>query len=326
MKTLENCQRVPRWVSHMGCLKGCLDFLGIEISEPWLYGGTGHACVINLHKGVCPSGPTAWNTSKLYELGPNLGYKINGVFGVKHRDDFPELQARAFEHVRQAIDQGYPCYGWELEIPEFYVIYGYDDAGPDYEGGYYFSGPGCDEGKGPKSWKELGDTGIGVLEVYSVAPGEPADDVTTVKAALSFALEHAANPKEWIWEDYASGVNGFDNWIGALEAGKASDMGMRYNTGVWLECRQNAVGFLREAKARLPGRAGNLFDEAAAHYQVVTDHLKKVSEICPWSYEADDEAVLPVNANSEAAVKALRTAREAEAAGLATLQKIVAVL
>ncbi len=42
-----------------------------------------------------------------------------------------------------------------------------------------------------------------------------------------------------------------DKWIGALRAGVASDMGMRYNTGVWLECRKHAVGFLEEAKARL---------------------------------------------------------------------------
>lgn len=323
MKTLVNCQWVPRWVSHMGCLKGCLDFLGIEISEPWLYGGTGHAFVINLHKGVCPSGPTAWNTGKLFELGPNLGYKIEGVFGHKHQDDFAEVQARAFRLVRQAIDQGHPCYGWELEIPEFYVVYGYDDPGPDYEGGYYFSGPSSDEGKGPKSWKDLGDTGIGIVEMYSVAPGEPADEMTTVKAALTFALEHAANPKAWVEEDYASGLRGFDNWIAALAGGNASDMGMRYNTGVWLECRQNAVGFLEEAKVRLPGKADDPFDEAAAHYQTVASHLKAVSEIYPWSYEADDEAILPVDADSEAAANALRAAKTAEAAAIEALQKIV---
>lgn len=50
MKARGNCRWVPRWVSHMGCLKGCLDYLGIGISEAWLYGGTGHAFVINLHE------------------------------------------------------------------------------------------------------------------------------------------------------------------------------------------------------------------------------------------------------------------------------------
>jgi hypothetical protein len=320
MKALENCQWKTRWVSHMGCIKGCLDYLGIEISDAWLYGGTGHAFVINLHEGVCPSGPTAWRTVKLFELGVNLGYRLDGVFGFKHQGDFAGLQKRAWEHARHAIDQGRPCYGWELEIPEFYVVYGYDDAG------YYYSGPGCDEGKGPKSWQELGDTGIGVLELYSVWPGEVADDATTVVQALTFALEIAANPKEWIFEGYRAGTEGFDNWIRALQEGKASDMGTRFNAGVWLECRKNAVGFLKEAKGRLSGRADGLFDQAIAHYQAVSESLGKVAEVYPWTWEASDEDVLPVDDKSHAAVEALHAAKEAEGAGLQVLEQIVQVL
>jgi hypothetical protein len=283
MKKLENCQWVPRWVAHMGCIKGCLDYLGIDISDAWLYGGTGHAFVINLHKEVCPSGPTAWKTMKLFELGRNLGYRLDGVFGFKGQDDFPALQERAWEHARQAIDQGRPCYGWELEIPEFYVVYGYDDGEDDGAAGYYYSGPGCKEGKGPKPWQELGDTGIGALELYSVWPGTSAHDATTVKQALTFAIEIAGNPEEWIFEDYRAGPEGFDNWIRALQAGKASDMGTRYNAGVWLECRTNAVGFLQEARKRLTGRIDPLFDEAIAHYTVVSKSLNKVTEVYPWT-------------------------------------------
>jgi hypothetical protein len=190
------------------------------------------------------------------------------------------------------------------------------------KGGYLFSGPGGDGGKGEMSWKELGDTGIGIVEMYSVAPGEAADDVTTVKTALSFALAHAANPKEWIEKDYASGVKGFDNWITALETGTASDMGMRYNTGVWLECRQNAVGFLEEAQARLQERLGALFEEARAHYAAVEENLEKVAEIYPWDDAASDAAVLSVDDASTAAVEALKAAKDAEAAGLQSLQRI----
>ena len=325
MKALESCQWTPRWVSHLGCIKGCLDFLGIEISEAWLYGGTGHAFVINLHEGVCPSGPTAWRTEKLFELGRNLGYRLDGVFGFKQQDDFPELQHRAWEHVKYEIDQGRPCYGWELEIPEFYVVYGYHEAGAA-SGGYYYSGPGCDEGKGPKPWQDLADTGIGVLELYSVWPGETADDATTVKQALTFALEHAANPKAWIFEHYRAGLEGYDNWIRALQQGEASDMGMRYNTSVWLECRKNAVGFLAEAKERLAGQADAAFDEALAHYTAVSERLGQVAQIYPSSFESSAEDLLSVDDESQAAVEALKMAREAEAAGLRALETIIQAL
>ena len=52
MKSLERFRWKPRMVTHLGCLKGCLNYLGMEVSDAWLYGGTGHAFVIN----VCNDG------------------------------------------------------------------------------------------------------------------------------------------------------------------------------------------------------------------------------------------------------------------------------
>jgi hypothetical protein len=324
MIALQDLHWAPRWVAHLGCLRSCLDYLDLKVSDAWLYGGTGHAFVINVHDGLCPSGPTAWNTCMLPVLGRNLGYSTEAVVGFKHGEEtFADVQARAWAHIRGALDQGLPCYGWELEIPEFYVIYGYDDGSGDAPAGYYYSGPGCEEGKGPKPWQELGDTGIGVVEVYSVAAGEPADDAKTVREALAFALEHATNPEKWIFPDYRAGLDAYEVWIGALSAGKASDMGTRYNTGVWLECRQAAADFLSEAKARLAGRADALFDEAQAQYTVVAEKLGAVAEIYPWSWETSDEDLLPVDDASHAAVAALQAAKEAEGAALRALDGIV---
>ena len=325
MVKLENLQWSPRWVSHLGCIKGCLDYLGIEVSDAWLYGGTGHAFVINLHKEVCPSGPTAWNTMRVSALGQNLGYKEDVVFGPTEHEPLADVQRRAWEHVRQAIDAGRPCYGWELEIPEFYVIYGYEEEAGETAAGYYYSGPGCSEGAGPKRWQELGDTGIGVVEMYSLGPGQAADDATTVREALSFALKLADNPIEWIFPDYRAGPEGFDNWIRAMQEGKASEFGVRYNAGVWLECRKYAVDFLEEAKERLAGRADRLFDEALARYRVVSENLGKVAEIYPWVDDAP-EAPIQVDDKTRAAVEALEGAREAEAAGLQLLDRIVQTL
>ena len=41
-----------RIVERLGCIKGCLDYLGRDISLPWLYGCTGHAFIISLDPGV----------------------------------------------------------------------------------------------------------------------------------------------------------------------------------------------------------------------------------------------------------------------------------
>ena len=264
-----------------------------------------------------PERPDCLEHRHALELGRNLGYRIDGLFASRDQPDFAEKQEAAWNHVRQAIDDGIPCYGWELEIPEYYVVYGYDEVG------YYFSGPGCDSGKGPKPYQELANTGIGMLEMYSVQPGEAADDATTVKQALAFALKIAGKPGDRIFEEYRAGLAGYDTWIGALEAGKASDKGTRYNAGVWLECRRNAAGFLKEAQDRLSGVADTLFNQAAAHYRAVAAGLAQVEEFYPWSHETSDEAVLPVDDTSAAAIDALKAARAAEEAGLQTLGEII---
>lgn len=320
MKTLDGLKWSPTWVSHLGCVKGCLDYLGLVISDAWLYGGTGHAFVINMSADVCASGPTAWRTMMLFELAPNLGYQVDGVFGSKWMEgEFAEVQSRAWEFAKKAIDERLPVYGWELDVPEFYVILGYDDVG------YYYSGPEADEGKGPKPWKELGDTEIGLVEVYRVRQVNAQEDPVVVKAALAKVLKHASNPEDWIFEGSSSGVKGFDAWIEALEQERANRFGMGYNTAVWQECREYAAQFLVEAKVRLNGKVSGLLDEGIGHYQTVADRLAKVSEIYPWTLE-DRDRVIKSDESSQIAVRLLREAREAEAAGLVVLEKIVAHL
>lgn len=320
MKALQQCRWSPRWVSHLGCIQGCLDYLGAPITDAWLYGGTGHAFVINVHDEVCPSGPTAWNTSKLSELGGNLGYRVDGIFGSRWDGNLKRTQERAWDLARRTIDDGRPCYAWELKIPEFYVVYGYDEVG------YHYSGPSCLEGEGPKPWQTLGDTGIGVVELYALALQPPAGDTRTVVEAISFAIEHASHPNAWVFERYRSGPGAYDTWMHALEVGRASDHGMRYNAAVWLECRRNAVAFLAEAKRRLAGHADEAFDEAHEQYAAVSRHLSQVVEAYPWLDEVSEDALVPQDSRSDAAIEALNAAKQAEVRGLAALEEIVRAL
>jgi hypothetical protein len=320
-KTLDGLRWKPMWVSHLGCVKGCVEFLGLDISDAWLFGGTGHAFIINLDEQVCPSGPTAWMTAMLGQLGANLGYVEDCVFGQKSEPGFADKQQQAWEFVRKAIDQGIPCYGWELEMPEFFVVYGYDAEG------YLYSGPGCDEGKGPKPWRELGETEIGMIEMYSVARGEPADDVKTVKEALGFALEHAEGPEQWVFPKYGAGLAGYDNWINGLETGNVDGFGMAYNAAVWNECRGFAPLFLQEAQDRL-GRSSAPFAEklaeATEHYAAVARNLQVVADAFP--FHGLDPSHIQDPSRRESALTALKAARKAEASGLMALRGIVDAL
>jgi hypothetical protein len=316
-KMLDGLRWAPRWVSYLGCVKGCLDYLGLNVSDAWLFGATGHAFIINVHDVVCPSGPTAWNTEMLRKLGKNVGYESHGLSATREDAAFEKKRKLVWENAKHALDNGLPTYGWELDVPEYYVIYGYDDVG------YYYSGPGCDDGAGPKPWRELGDTDIGVLEVYSILKGEAADDRTTVKEALAFALAFAESPNKWVFPKYKAGLAGFDKWVKALEDGTAHGLGAAYNAAAWHECREYAVGFLEEAKERL-GEAAGPFDEAIAHYELVAENLKKVAGLFPLIGRRP-EHIQDEGRRADAA-EALRAAREAEEGGLKALAKVAGEL
>ncbi|MHC4431695.1 MAG: hypothetical protein ACYTBS_07640, partial [Planctomycetota bacterium] len=165
-KQLEDLRWVPRWASHVGCIKGCLNYLDIDVSDAWLFGATGHAFLLNISPGLCPSGPTDWDTSRFLSLGSNIGYVVETVdeYCPRQARDLLKAQERAWAHVRGAIDRGHPCYGWELDIPEYAVIYGYDETG------YYISGPESDTGKGPMPWQDLGRSEICSVLVSSLTP------------------------------------------------------------------------------------------------------------------------------------------------------------
>ncbi len=305
------------WVMMLSCAKGCLDYLRFEVSMPWLFGCTGHAFVLNIHEEVCPSGPTAWQYGPVItELPRNVGYSLTGVHGMVCRgDDMDAKRAEAWDFVRGSIDEDVPCYGWELDFPDFSLISGYDDTG-------YISVPYEGATPGHKPWQELGASQIGMLEVNAVRLCAPQPEIVGVREGLRFALHVATNPSCVIFDKYASGVRAFEVWAEALEAGRANRFGQGYNAAFWADCRARGVDFLTEAKARLAGAADNLFDEAAERFAVVRDKLKAVSAMHPFSMA--DHGEPPVTSPEAAAL--IREAGSAEGEGLSVLQQIVDTL
>ncbi|XEC95989.1 hypothetical protein AB6A23_05320 [Paenibacillus tarimensis] len=165
MKRLEGMKYEKGWITQLDCVKTCTDFLGIPLSRPWLFGGTGFAFIMNMEDHGEPGGFQSFNTEMIRNLGNNLGYTIDGVTGLRSDGDFPHKQLAAWENTKRAINAGYPCYGYNLGIPEYYVVNGYD------EGGYYFVGIGTDDWQwkvSSASAKLLG-SGIANAEVRQLA-------------------------------------------------------------------------------------------------------------------------------------------------------------
>jgi DNA-binding HxlR family transcriptional regulator len=320
MKVIKKLQWQPRWVSHLGCIEGCLKYMKNTISTGWLYGGTGHAFVLNIAEDLCPSGPTAWRPLMLFQLAHNMGYEIKGVYAHKGQPDFPKLQEDAWDHVKTAIDNDIPCYGWEVGgIPEYYVVSGYDDVG------YYYSGAVGTEIEGPRKWQDVGTSDIGVLEMYSVLETPTSEPEVVVKHALEKILHHTTNPDEWIFDGYTSGIPGYDVWIKAVKKGTAHSMGLAYNAVVWAECRKYGVEFLKEAKKRLSKEIRPLFETSIDHYEEVSKNLDRVTKLFPFAIGMLADPI-GVSQKSKDGTEYLTAARNAEEKGLESLKHIVETL
>jgi hypothetical protein len=325
MKNTQDLKFHSLWTTHIGCIKGCVDYLKLNISLPWIFGGTGHAFIMNVHEELCPSGPTAWKALMLFELAPNLGYKTDGVLSFRGGHGgctkWTDAAQAAWDFARKKLDQNIPVYAWEMDIPEYYCIHGYDEKG------YYYNGCLADAGKGPMPWQELDKKETGVIDMTAVHLGEPAPPAKVAKEAFEKALFFATNPDGFVYPKYASGLKAYDYWMkfldGSIDYNEGHAMGIGYNGEVWAECRRYAVDFLDEAKFKVGQHAG-LFDEAIKHYTEVRENLICAANIFPFHNR--QLSALRDPEKRRAAVKYLGMAREAEEKGLKALEELTKVL
>jgi hypothetical protein len=326
IKSLPGLAMRNRYTAHLACIGGCLDYLGLPASDAWLWGGTGHAFVLNIHKTLCPSGPTAWVSRQLFELANGLGYDIKGVFAQEwvNAEAYAAKQREAWDFARVALDRGLPCYGWEVRpyIPDYFVIPGYDEVG------YYYGGYWGDAGGGPTPWETLGTHDVHMIEVYSVEPHPPVAPAQVVRAALTAAVDLAERRNGRILPEYATGPAGFALWAESLESGLAAYEGSVYNAQVWGECRALAVGFLREAREKLAPTVGSPLDiglaQAELAYSEVSLAIASLLALHPERPRAEQDWKLTLT--SAEGARLMRSAADAEARALAGLKAVLAAL
>jgi len=308
-------------VSHLGALHGCLEYLGIEVTKPWLYGITAHGFLINIANGdLCPSGPTAWKPIPLFMGAKNLGADFEGVFAWPQQgseDEYTRKREEAWKLVTKAITDGKPCYGWQIgDIADYYIIYGVDDTG------YYYKGYFQEEGAGPKPWQTIGKMFLDITVVKHVK--DPIDETKQVKDALQWALRLADNDEEWIQAPrYQAGLQGYDAWITTLEKGAAVQFGNAYNAMVWWECRDMAHHFFIEAMERLSSKTKPFIDKASQFYRQVSEHLLAFTKLFPFEKDKLTMDPIPVSDTVREGVQHLKKAREAEAQGLKVIETII---
>jgi len=311
---LDGLRRHEVRMNQLGNLLACARYLRYEQSEAWLSGATAFAFALNVGEDLCPSGPSAWADHKLLPLGANAGLHVKTFYGNKSQPDFAARQKQAFAKVREAIDAGMPVIGCEMNVPEVYLVTGYDDEG-------YYLFLDFEKDKTGKLHHEK----LGFLWFEFPELGSPADDRTTVRKALATALDLAEGKK---FDSGACGLRSYDNWIKGLADAKDGKpgFGAAYNAACWADSRRLTAPFLIEASRRLDdGKLTPHFEEAIKQYGIVAVKLDEVAKLFPLAMGEDKQMAdrFKDDARRQKAREALAVAKSAEVAGLAALKNIL---
>lgn len=302
--------------SQLGCIKGCADFLGIPISNEWLFGITGQAFLLTVDQGIGGIGQdrSFWVSEKIRKLARNAGIKVHSLTDPASTD----FVGHVWDQTRSALEKGRPCYAWEIELlGEYGIIYGFDNDG--------YLVKGWHGAHGPIDWRSIatkdtnGNALSGNVELCWVEEGEKIDDRTAIREGIDFALDQLNHSKEMSAQGLLTGLEAYDEWIRSLQEGEATGFGTCYHASVWQECRNLAVKFLLdEVVHRVNDQAKEDAYQAAQHYKKVYEQLDMIySELFPWSQPR--ESIKDKRAINDA-VQCLTQAREAEEMAIQSLK------
>ena len=282
-------------------------------------GITGHAFRINIDpKRIDVSGPTMFPGGYIIRRNLcNLGFISN--LSDTDKPFTPAKVEQVFAMIQQSIDRGLPAIAFDLFIPEFGLLYGYDD-----EQQLFHAKDVSQEGTiAYADWVEKRD----MLWVTTINESLPHSKYETLRMALDMIVDHTRG-REWTHvhtDTHKIGLSGYEAWIACMERREADPFGNAYNAAVVSDAREYAAQFLRELAVKWNGT--NVVErtvrqraaEAAAHYQRVADSLVLLREMFPFPQGGD-----PADpANADRAAELLRAAHEAESQGIAVLEQLL---
>ncbi|QHT58805.1 hypothetical protein GXP70_01625 [Paenibacillus lycopersici] len=308
------------WTSAAAAIHGAVSYTDKQhYSLVDVMGITGHAFRINIDPDhIDVAGPTMFPGGYLIRRNLcNLGFISNLSDTVKPY--MPETVEKVLGLIQQSIDRGIPAIGFDLFLPEFGLIYGYDDEQQVFHAKDVST-------EGTISYTDFVEK-RDMLWVTTINESLPHSKYETLRMALDMIADHARG-REWqhIFEGkYRIGLAGYDAWIACMESKRADPFGNAYNIAVVSDAREYAAQFLSELAIRWNGAnviertVRKLAAEAAVHYAKTAAALVEMRELFPFPQggQPGDPAV------AEQAVQLLSTAKEAEALGVKVLERLL---
>jgi hypothetical protein len=250
----------------------------------------------------------------------NLGFISNLSDATKPYT--PEKVERVIAFIQESVDKGIPAIAFDLFIPEFGLIYGYDDDKQVFHA--------KDVSKeGTISYVDFVEK-RNMLWVTTVSESLPHSKYEILRMALDMIVDHSRG-REWqhIFKGkYDIGLAGYDAWIACMERRTADPFGNAYNIAVVSDAREYAAQFLNELTVSWNGQnvvertVRKLAGEAAGHYAMTAAALVEMRGMFPFPQGGQPGEA----AEADRAAELLRTAKETETLGIEVLERLLSFM
>lgn len=285
-------------------------------------GYSGHAFRITIDREtINPAAPTVYSPFDLMGRTFKLfGFKVEEI-GIP-APATPEQLEQFISFVQKSIDKGLPVTGWDLFVPEFGIIYGYDHERQEL----YARDK---EKDGAIAYSEINNRRYNFLHAMTISDSRPVELVSVLRQSLedsiAFSRGKFQKPEH---EPFRNGLKGYDAWAEAFTFRKINIPGNAYNLAIIADAREYAVKFFQGFRAKWTGqsvleqRIVTLADEAAVHFRKTAVVLNQMRTMFPFPHGGE-----PNDAEqADKAIQLIHVAKAAEIQGVEVMESMLATL
>ncbi|MEK3778672.1 sigma-70 family RNA polymerase sigma factor [Paenibacillus sp. FSL K6-4396] len=294
--------RAPQtWNSAAASIHEMLGYIGPSPSLPMVMGMSGLSFRLTiLPQDIHIAGPTAYNFKEVLTRGlQHMGYRSHAVEALASEAGLnanlvdplmleekakgkrllnPRL-VQALSLIRYAIHRGIPAVVWDLNIPEFGLIYGYDDAARTLYGTDFIK-------SGTIPYDHVG-RGVNQEVFVLAAESDGMIREMNLHGALTAVLAHYRGEDPYTLPNTVSGVAAYAVWREALEYRRVEPNGHAYNIAVLWDARRYASEFFKEVSLKWASNAcySSLIPfclQAEELYRNMSQKLNTLVELFPF--------------------------------------------
>ncbi|MEC0109673.1 sigma-70 family RNA polymerase sigma factor [Paenibacillus taichungensis] len=331
--------RAPQtWNSAAASIHEMLGYIGSSPSLPMVMGMIGLSFRLTiLPQDIHIAGPTAYNFKEVLTRGlRHMGYRSHAVEALASEAGLnanlvdpsmleekakgkrvlnPRL-VRALSLIRYSIHRGIPAVVWDLNIPEFGLIYGYDDAVRTLYGTDFIK-------SGTIPYDHVG-RGVNQEVFVMTAESDGMIREMNLRAALTDVLAHYRGEDPYTLPNTVSGLAAYSVWREALEYRRVEPNGHAYNLAVLWDARRYASEFFKElsvkwASTPLHSSLIPLCLQAEELYRNMSQRLNMLKQCFPFP----DGGLPNEKLHADQAISILLEVEELERAAVIVIQALL---